>query len=278
MKIIRNIIIFMFVAGFLTAIGIAPVTAQDIGEVQNLISDPDPSDTPVSRIIMTWEPPLESSDISGYYTLFNEESEHTFTLENTHDITVITDTEVSSDDYAASEPDASVPAHFHVAAADTYGNIGPTSDTGPFYIDAVPPSDAKAAASETVSEPVVTLTLEAEGAAEVFISNTEYEGGDGQWKPLAASEEWLLAAGGGEKTVYVRFRDGAGNTADAPPVTILYVAGDTDCNGIIGLKDAVVSMQVLTGINSPDICNSDVDGDGKTGMLEAVFVLKKISE
>ena len=78
--------------------------------------------------------------------------------------------------------------------------------------------------------------------------------------------------------MYVRFSDLAGNTADTSAV-ITFVAGDVDGNVVLEPGDAVTALQILTGTATdkpnPD---ADVNGDGRIGTEEAVYILRRISD
>jgi hypothetical protein len=55
--------------------------------------------------------------------------------------------------------------------------------------------------------------------------------------------------------------------------------GDVNKDGSIDLADAIISLQVVSGIQTitPVYKTGDVNGDGKIGLEEAIFVLQKIS-
>lgn len=50
---------------------------------------------------------------------------------------------------------------------------------------------------------------------------------DASWRPFASSVSWQLPAGAGTKTVYVRFRDGAGNVSEVVSDAINLVASNS---------------------------------------------------
>lgn len=55
------------------------------------------------------------------------------------------------------------------------------------------------------------------------------------------------------------------------------VDGDVNGDGIISLEDAITALQVLSGINSGAITDTyDIDGDGKLGLTEIIYILEKI--
>ncbi len=62
----------------------------------------------------------------------------------------------------------------------------------------------------TNSTKKVKLTLQAEGATEMLISN-RYDFADAEWQPYKTELDWTLRSGQGDKIVYARFRSAAGN-------------------------------------------------------------------
>ena len=61
------------------------------------------------------------------------------------------------------------------------------------------------------------------------------------------------------------------------------VPGDMDCNGHVGLKDALLALQVSEKMNPSAICPSyadsgtDVNGDRKIGIQDAIYILQILS-
>jgi hypothetical protein len=55
--------------------------------------------------------------------------------------------------------------------------------------------------------------------------------------------------------------------------------GDVDWDGDVDLADAIITLQVVSGIQpiTPVYKTGDVNGDGKIGLEEAIFILQKIS-
>ena len=71
----------------------------------------------------------------------------------------------------------------------------------------------------------VSLELRAEGATEMIVANNPYFRAPATWKPLKESLEFALSNKDGEKTVYTKFRDKAGNESSVAKSTIIK---DTD--------------------------------------------------
>ena len=122
---------------------------------------------------------------------------------------------------------------YRVAAVNNFG-MGPWGPAVTSIQDAAPPTGAVTIddGATTTLLTTVTLTLSAtdpgadpSGAAHMKFSNdgAAWSG----WEPLATTRTWTLAAGAGEKTVHVRYRDAVGNvsvgdivdtiTLEAPP-------------------------------------------------------------
>lgn len=55
--------------------------------------------------------------------------------------------------------------------------------------------------------------------------------------------------------------------------------GDVSGDGVVDLQDAVMALQILTGMLSGVSVNlsADVDGDGRIGMAEAIYILQKVA-
>ncbi len=133
-------------------------------------------------------------------------------------------------------------AQFRVAA----GDIAPATDD--IILDATVPSGASiviaGAAAYTASRDV-SLTLAAGGAAEMRFSN------DGLawsvWEDYAVSRSWTLSAGDGPKTVFVEYRDAAGNAASANDSIMLDAAAPSGRVWIAGGAVAVNKRAVTLG-------------------------------
>lgn len=57
----------------------------------------------------------------------------------------------------------------------------------------------------------VSLAIKIEGATDMMLSNADYFNTSNTWEPYTASKDWTLQGRDGEKKVYAKFRDEAGN-------------------------------------------------------------------
>ena len=93
---------------------------------------------------------------------------------------------------------------------DKAGNISSvSSDT--IILDTEPPTSNSViinSNAQNTSSTSVTLTLSSSGATKMCISNTE---SCSSWETYATNKNWTLSSGDGEKTVYVWYKDDAGN-------------------------------------------------------------------
>jgi hypothetical protein len=88
------------------------------------------------------------------------------------------------------------------------------------------------------------------------------------------------ALANGSHTVAMDVQDYAQNPATqaAWSFTVdVKVVGDLNCDYSIDLADAIIALQVLIDNPPQTFCFSDVDGDGKIGLAEALYVLQKIA-
>jgi hypothetical protein len=143
-----------------------------------------------------------------YYYLFNRESDFRITKRNAPAMRPVRTKMVSSKTLTGDD----IFYYFHVASIDKRGRISET-ETEDFRIDTVAPSNASLTTVARTVNSIINLTLSATGAAEMYISNTNYGEGS-KWEKWSRSREWKLSKGDGAKKIYVQFRDKAGNTAN----------------------------------------------------------------
>jgi PKD repeat protein len=166
------------------------------------------------NITVTWDEPEEGEDdLSGYYADFNTEDDYEHTTVNTVDTPLVRTRKITSADLAGDD----VYYYFHVASVDVEGRVGSTTSIA-FRIDTVAPTNVNVIAPDTTTDRNIALILGATGASNVYVSNVNYAE-SGSWDNLSTEKEWKLTRGDGIKTIYVRFRDAAGNSSDTMTVT-----------------------------------------------------------
>jgi hypothetical protein len=90
-------------------------------------------------------------------------------------------------------------------------------------LDITPPSPVRFIINQgeewcNAKDKKVVLNIEAEGAHEMMVSsNPDFK--DGQWKPYARQMDFILPGDDGDKHIYIKFRDKAGNIST--PVTTM---------------------------------------------------------
>jgi len=220
----------------------------EIGPVQNLspksaheLNKP----SQVSLIEMEWDVPEGYTSVTGYYYVFTNESNYTLDDTTTVELIMI-DTAYASKDYTGSN-DVSV--YFYVAAVAfdpaTYEEgLGETTKFGPIRVDTIDPDNAGGAVDQYINTASASLEIGGFGnvgdATWMYISNDNYET-SGQWETIASSKPWPIEGGEGRKTIYIRFKDDAGNTSD---------------DSVFTLYDATAPTSMILS-DIPGITNSD---------------------
>ncbi|MCX5847325.1 MAG: hypothetical protein NTW12_13365 [Deltaproteobacteria bacterium] len=106
----------------------------------------------------------------------------------------------------------------------------------------------------------------------------------GEWEHFSPTRSWILSLAPGEKRVYVKFKDAAGNESVPYSGMITLDAtekGDIDgSGGVVDLKDVILALQVMSRITPavPIYKEADVNGDGRIGLPEAIYILQKVGE
>ena len=213
-----------------------------------------PSNNP--NIVVTWEPPLQNHEnIVGYYSQFDTQESNEISKFNITPKPPVRTRKITSRDLTGDD----VQYYFHVAAVDKEGRIGETQSIA-FRIDTTPPTNIQVIAPEICETRNISLMLGASGASEMYISNLSYHEG-GQWENISNKKTWQLTDGTGTKNIYARFRDRAGNAAQAaeitlfqPPLPTYIVKVTSDFHGTITPSGSIAVSQgeSLTFIVAPE--------------------------
>ena len=110
--------------------------------------------------------------------------------------------------------------------------------------------------SEFTTESLVELQLLAEGASEMYVTNTPLCLVGGEWEPIQALKEWTLEQENALATVYVKFKDINGNESEcindsimhdnlAPSVNIISINDDASHTASTSLQLKVSAQDAL---------------------------------
>lgn len=164
------------------------------------------------------------TNINGYVEIFTETLDATFMkISNTSNFDsaqwkpyqiLVSDWPLGGDDG---------PKVVHIKFKDDVGNeSNPIRDS--IYLDRQEPFGEEIAINNGerfTNKNVVTLRLTVEGATQMMISNTRNFVSPAKWEPYTEAKLWPLISTEGEKTVYAKFRDDAGNTSYVAASTIM---------------------------------------------------------
>jgi alpha-tubulin suppressor-like RCC1 family protein len=143
-----------------------------------------------------------------------------------------------------------------VNQSDLAGNVS-THVSRSFVKDVIPPTTPTLtidSGNTNTFSTSVTLSLAAGGAEKMYITNTAACAGDGTLESFAAIKTWFLAATNSTQTVYVKYKDVAGNSSACVSDTIehnspaiLSLSGTTDF-GDVTLGGTMVRVLTLTNV------------------------------
>jgi hypothetical protein len=194
----------------------------------------------------------------------------------------------TSGTFSYSAPLADATYSFQTRSLDRAGNVEPI-DPNPdnrIVLDTTPPTSTITEAPELVSglltaEFTIRWTASDEGSS---IASTELwvkKGADGIWENSGLSPQegesgvfaYQPALGDGMYYFATRASDSAGNVEELP-------AGKGETSTLVqaDLLDAVMTLQILSGIDVGEVNRAaDVNGDGRIGIPEAVYFLKRVA-
>ncbi len=90
----------------------------------------------------------------------------------------------------------------------------------------------------------------------------------------------LTPNGAGTSTITLEAEDPSGKigTRSFQLVVRAVRAGDINNNGIVDMTDAILALKVLAGLPQTVDVRADVDGDGRIGMPEVIYILQYVAE
>jgi hypothetical protein len=141
---------------------------------------------------------------------------------------------------------------FKAYAVDAAGNIGSTSASRTWTVDATKPLGTVLinGGGQYSNDPSVELSLSATdpgtGSGVVLMRFSNNGSTWSEWGAYATIKAWSLSSANGTKTVYAQFSDGAGNLSDVAKDTIVL---DTQKPMVVAISPANGTTGVARGIN-----------------------------
>jgi hypothetical protein len=157
---------------------------------------------------------------------------------------------------------------------------------------------------EGIAPITLTRTNGSYGAVSVTLATSDKSAESG--KDYTAVSETILFAHGetsktieipimndgrleGDETVHLSLSDPKGDVAVGKPAVAALtiqddawdvIEGDVDGSGVVDLNDLLMTLQVISGETpGSDVYKGcDINGDGKIGREEAIYILQKIAE
>jgi hypothetical protein len=222
-------------------------------------------------VLLSWTPP-DDPRVVGYVVHWGPASgQYTHSSRAKGDILFRDDTQ-----YAVRGLSDAAPTYFAVVSVDAAGRASGFSNEAARPAITSPSSGFSARFGPCACTPV-SGTAAAESAVRLFADNRlvgeTFADGTGNW---SASVD-LTAAGSGAVDL---FAESTGVTSERvagealPRNTLL--PGDLDGDDRLGLGDAIVALQLLTGGPSCGLVPAcEVTGDGRIGLPDAVYLLQR---
>lgn len=156
-------------------------------------------------------------------------------------------------------------------AVDRAGNEQAPPDEAGFTFDAEAPTGSF---SIGVGQPAATasrsvlLAVAVDGAAEMSFCNAGAPWSD--WEPLAATRDWQVLGGDGEKRVFGRFRDGVGNLLEVSDAILL----DSAAPAAVLVMESVAGPQTWSGL----VVGSASDNAGGSGLAQVEMRVQRSTD
>ncbi len=219
-----------------------------------------------ASLLVTWNRNTES-DLAGYIVSYGTRAG---TFSNSVDVHNVTS-------YRISNVQNGVTYYVAVSAYDTSGNVSPRSDVCSVNVPAVtipqdtsPPTGSVSinAGAASTSSNRVTLTLSARDAAGSVTGMKVSNDGVTYCAEMAyaASCAWTLLGGYGTRTVYVLFKDSAGNWSSTPAVDTIMLVETAAPTSSVAIDTG------SSGASDPSSPAGNDAGQGTDGQVKPVVI------
>ncbi|RYZ53383.1 MAG: hypothetical protein EOP07_17920, partial [Proteobacteria bacterium] len=164
-------------------------------------------------------------------------------------------TSVSWEAYATSKSwtlgQANAQAEVFVKFRDAAGNESACISDTIIHDNTIPSGDTISingnAASTSSTTVTLTLAVSDTNPKEMYITNTSGCSADGTWETFATTKSWVLGQTNATATVYVRYRDAAGNTTSCISDTITHsAAAPTGASVVINANAGSTTAETVT--------------------------------
>lgn len=148
--------------------------------------------------------------------------------------------------------------------------------------DDIPPTDTSISINDDagyVNTSTGSLSLGATGASDMYISNVSGCGSGGSWEAFAVDDTWTLGQNNATATVYVKYRDAAGNVSSCINDTIIHDDIPPLSPSINIASSALYTSSVATSLSlgssdASEMFISNVAGCGSGGSYESFATSK----
>ncbi|NLN75115.1 MAG: hypothetical protein GX139_02240 [Armatimonadetes bacterium] len=146
---------------------------------------------------------------------------------------------------------------------DVAGNVSTDTISATITLDIVPPTGAMVINSDDIyaNSTSVILTLSSPDAAQMQFKNES--GSWSAWEAYATSASWTMSAGDGTKTVFVQFKDAAGNVSTGTISDNIILDTVPPTGSIVINSHAIyaVDADVTLALSSPDAVQMQFKND-----------------
>lgn len=155
-------------------------------------------------------------------------------------------------------------ATVYVKFRDGYGNESECLEDSITHDDTAPSGTSISinSGNSSTNSQSVSLDLAATDASEMYISNTAGCSTGGDWEDFNSSKTWTLGQTNSTATVYVKYRDNAGNESSCISDDILHMNSAPTLTSISSFTATEDTSKTITYADLADAANeADADGD-----------------
>jgi hypothetical protein len=169
-------------------------------------------------------------------------------------------------------------------ARDIYDNQMDQDSSHTFVVDTVEPNaPVIGTRSQTVSSSAISISLSDPCIDNYSFSHYQLKGGlYDDWTDTTRTDNFIFELQPGSNSLTIRGIDQAGNISVQGEVEMTRIAaynkGDINRDHLVNLSDAILVLQVLSGVppSGPIYYEADVNGDDKIGLDEVIYIMQEV--